>query len=179
MKKKLRFLLPHEPLKVLRGEPDEEDEQDELFRRFQPPPGTTTEEEENDINATDDEDTTDIDDDDDDRGGIYPGNRHVPRDNADYDTTGSAIQEAAPVEAVAQIHHRPDLSDTDGINGCQTGGDDFSTEHFNSRQDVVEYYGTPSAHATPLQVLPPNNDVIDNEDDALLSNDTDALLPNV
>ena len=59
MKKKLRFLLPHEPLKVLRGEPDEEDEQDELFRRFQPPPGTTTEEEQ-------DDDNTDIDDDEDD-----------------------------------------------------------------------------------------------------------------
>ena len=60
MKKKLRFLLPHEPLKVLRGEPDEEDEQDELFRRFQPPPGTTTEEEQDDDNTDNDNDEDDF-----------------------------------------------------------------------------------------------------------------------
>ena len=37
--------MPHVPLKVLRGQQDEEDVQDQLFERFQAPPGTSTEEE--------------------------------------------------------------------------------------------------------------------------------------
>ena len=37
MKKRLRFKLPNPPLKVLRGEPEEEDLQDRLFARFQDP----------------------------------------------------------------------------------------------------------------------------------------------
>ena len=46
MKKRLRFQMPHILLKVLRGQQDEEDLQDQLFERFQAPPGTSTEEEE-------------------------------------------------------------------------------------------------------------------------------------
>ena len=45
MKKRLRFLMPHVPLKVLRGQQDEEDIQDQYYERFQAPPGTSTEEE--------------------------------------------------------------------------------------------------------------------------------------
>ena len=37
MKKRLRFKLPNPPLKVLRGEPEEDDLQDRLFARFQDP----------------------------------------------------------------------------------------------------------------------------------------------
>ena len=43
MKKRLRFQMPHVPLKVLRGQQDEEDIQDQYYKRFQAP-GTTTEE---------------------------------------------------------------------------------------------------------------------------------------
>ena len=38
--------MPHVPLKVLRGQQDEEDVQDQYYERFQAPPGTSTEEEE-------------------------------------------------------------------------------------------------------------------------------------
>ena len=37
--------MPHVPLKVLRGQQDEEDIQDQYYERFQAPPGTSTEEE--------------------------------------------------------------------------------------------------------------------------------------
>ena len=53
MKKRLRFLLRRTPLKVLRGEKDEEDIMDKYYERFVPPTTTTT--------ATEDENvTTDI-----------------------------------------------------------------------------------------------------------------------
>ena len=53
MKKRLRFELPRNPLKVLRGEQDEEDLQDKYYERFVQPTTTTT--------ATEDENiTTDI-----------------------------------------------------------------------------------------------------------------------
>ena len=42
MKKKLRFQLPHTPLKILRGDQDVEDVQDKYFAAFVPP--TTTDE---------------------------------------------------------------------------------------------------------------------------------------
>ena len=43
MKKRLRFQMPHVPLKVLRGEDDKEDVRDRYHERFQAP-DTTTEE---------------------------------------------------------------------------------------------------------------------------------------
>ena len=52
MKKQLRYQLPRTPLKVLRGEKDEEDIRDKYHERFQAP-GTSTE---------DAEDYRDIDD---------------------------------------------------------------------------------------------------------------------
>ena len=58
MKKRLLFQLPHVPLKVLRGELEEEDIRDQHHYRFQAP-GTSTEEAENDKD-TDDDVTTDI-----------------------------------------------------------------------------------------------------------------------
>ena len=47
MKKRLRFQMPHVPLKVRRGEEDKEDPQDKLFERFQAP-ATTTEDDDDD-----------------------------------------------------------------------------------------------------------------------------------
>ena len=53
MKKRLRFQLPHVPLKVLRGEKDQEDVWDRYHERFQDP-GSTTEDAEDD-KVTDDD----------------------------------------------------------------------------------------------------------------------------
>ena len=52
MKKRLRFELPNPPLKVLRGEPEEEDLQDRLFARFKDP-GSSSEEDESDDEMAD------------------------------------------------------------------------------------------------------------------------------
>ena len=99
MKKRLRFQMPHVPLKVLRGQQDEEDVQDE---NYTVPPGTSTKEEEAERAAADDstshsshEDTT-----------------------TDVDTTGSINQEAADV---IQMHHLP--------NRDVTSNDSLSNEH--------------------------------------------------
>ena len=53
IKKRLRFELPHTPLKVLRGEQDQVDIQDQYYERFQAP-GTTTEDAEDDKDTDDD-----------------------------------------------------------------------------------------------------------------------------
>ena len=103
MKKRLRFQMPHVPLKVLRGRQDEEDIQDQLFERFQAPPGTSTEEEaeraaadgaaydSRTSHSSHEDITTDA------------SNEGMER----YDTTGSINQEAADVNVVAQVHRLP------------------------------------------------------------------------
>ena len=131
MKKRLRFQMPHVPLKVLRGQQDEEDIKDQLYERFKAPPGTTTEEEEERAAAADDsrtshsshEDiTTDVGEVSEDgmarylgrhTGAIDSANERVQNDqnNArnipEYDTTGSINLEAADVNVVAQMHRLP------------------------------------------------------------------------
>ena len=57
MKKKLRFQLPHTPLKILRGDQDVEDVQDKYFAAFVPP--TTTDESTNYKSDVTDHVTTD------------------------------------------------------------------------------------------------------------------------
>ena len=57
MKKRLRFQMPHVPLKVLRGEDDQEDVWDKYHERFQAP-GTTTEDAEDDKDTDDDSRTS-------------------------------------------------------------------------------------------------------------------------
>ena len=144
MKKRLRFLMPHVPLKVLRGQQDEEDIQDQHYERFQAP-GTSTEEEaeraaDNDSRTSDsshEDITTDVGEDgeegmerylgrhpgamhgvnqvDDDFGEIQNNqNENTPQ----YDTTGSVNLEAADVQAVAQIHRLPstDVTSNDSLD---------------------------------------------------------------
>ena len=143
MKKHLRFQMPHVPLKVLRGQQDEEDIQDQYYERFQAP-GTTTEEEA-ERPADDDsiashsshEDiTTDIAEDSEDGMESYP-TRHtsvmhgvnqvddfveIPNDQKEnapqYDTTGSVNLEAADIQVVAQMHHVPytDVTSNDSVD---------------------------------------------------------------
>ena len=69
MKKRLRFELPRTPLKVLRGDQDEEDLQDKYYKRFVQPSTTTTATEDGNI-------TTDIGEVSEDSVGRYMG-RHT------------------------------------------------------------------------------------------------------
>ena len=145
MKKRLRFQMPHVPLKVLRGQQDEEDIQDQLYERFQAPPGTTTEEEEE--RAADDDSTTSHSSHEDittDVGEVseegmerclarhtgamhganqveddFDENQNDQNENApDYETTGGVNLEAADVQVVAQVHRLPstDVTSNDSVD---------------------------------------------------------------
>ena len=146
MKKRLRFQMPHVPLKVLRGQQDEEDVQDEYYERFQAPPGTSTEEEEAERAAAYDsttshwshEDiTTDVGEVSEEGMDRYLGRHTGPMHGANqvdddfgeiqnyqnenapqYDTTGSVNLEAADVQVVAQMHHLPstDVTSNDSVD---------------------------------------------------------------
>ena len=136
--------MPHVPLKVLRGQQDEEDIWDKYHERFQAP-GTTAEEEAE--RATDDESGTSHSSHEDtptDEGevseegmarylgrhtGAMHGANQVGNDlgeNQDfqnentlqYDTTGSINQEAADVNVVAQVHRLPstDVTSNDSVD---------------------------------------------------------------
>ena len=136
--------MPHVPLKVLRGQQDEEDIRDQYYERFQAP-GTTTEEEA-ERPADDDSVASHLSHDDitTDKGEVseegmerYLG-RHTSamhdanpvgndfgenqidiNENApQYDTTGSVNLEAADVQVVAQMHHVPntDLTSNDSLS---------------------------------------------------------------
>ena len=134
MKKRLRFELPRTPLKVLRGEPIQEDIQDLYHERFQAP-GTSTEEAEADRDENEDA-TTHMDEADEEDmarylGGHtdsvdtvndppntpdYPPNAtkyapNTPEDTTnaqEHDTNGSINLEAADVQVAAQVHQLPD-----------------------------------------------------------------------
>ena len=140
MKKRLRFRMPHVPLKVLRGQQDEEDIQDQHYERFQAPPGTSTEEEAERAAANDsrtshsshEDITTDVGEVSEEGMERYLGrhtgamhganqvdndfgqNENVPQ----YDTTGSINQEAADLQVVAQMHHVPntDVTSSDSLS---------------------------------------------------------------
>ena len=141
MKERLRFQMPHVPLKVLRGQEDEEDIQDQLYERFQAPPGTSTEEEaeraaaDNDSTASHsshEDITTDVGEFSEDgmerylgrQAGAMHGANQVDNDFGQnenfpqYDTTGSINQEAADVHVVAQMHHVPntDVTSSDSLS---------------------------------------------------------------
>ena len=123
MKKRLRFQMPHVPLKVLRGQQDKEDIQDQYYERFQAP-GTTTEEEANALRSSfsHGDSTTDIGNVSESVGSIHSisesdnasdeGSEDVPSDHIDlnntgYQTTGSVSHEAIELQAFAQVHLPP------------------------------------------------------------------------
>ena len=145
MKERLRFQMPHVPLKVLRGQQDEEDIQDQLYERFPAPPGTSTEEEEERAAANDSGTSHSSHEDITSDGGEvseegmerYPGrhigamhdanqvdddfgeNQNYQNENApQYDTTGSVNVEAADVQVVAQMHRLPstDVTSNDSVD---------------------------------------------------------------
>ena len=130
--------MPHVPLRVARGQQDEEDVHDQYYERFQAP-GTTTEEEAE--RADDDSGTShssheDITSDVGEvseegmarylgrhTGSIDSANERVQNDqnntrnSPQYDTTGNVNLEAADVNVVAQVHR---LSSTDVTSNDDT-----------------------------------------------------------
>ena len=131
--------MPHVPLKVLRGEEDQEDPKDKLFERFQAPTTTTaTEDEDNESRRSSllhDHVTTDIGEGSDEGMERYLG-RHSGSidsmnqsdnvsqeearniDNTGYQATGSVSHEAIELQAIVQVHQPPktgyDSSDVSG-----------------------------------------------------------------
>ena len=125
MKKRLRFQMPHVPLKVLKGEQDQEDVQDKYFERFKPPP-TTTDEDDDDSDSDDISDGNSEDENSDtaqllNNGGGAILERDTNRNansaesliQPNYDTTGSMSQEAIEMQAVAQVHFVPNIPSID------------------------------------------------------------------
>ena len=121
MKKRLRFQMPHVPLKVLRGQQDEEDIQDQYYERFQAP-GTSTEEEANALRRSSSshwDSTTDIGNVSESVGSIHSISEsdnasgegsedvhsdHIDLNNTGYQTTGSVSHEAIELQAFADVH---------------------------------------------------------------------------
>ena len=142
MKKRLRFQMPHVPLKVLRGQQDEEDIQDQYYERFQAP-GTSTEEEaeraaDNDStsHSSHEDITSDVGEVSEEgmerylgrHTGVMHGVNQVEDDSdeiqndqnentSQYDMTGSVNLEAADVHVVAQVHRLPstDVTSNDSV----------------------------------------------------------------
>ena len=138
--------MPHVPLKVLRGQQDEEDIQDQYYDRFQAP-GTSTEDDNNDKDFDDDslrsglskeDGTTDMGEDSDESMERYPGwhtdsaNGANPfgndsneggqnvQDNLNNTLEYSTMVNNAGVQVVARVH---DLTNTD-----LTSNDSFSND---------------------------------------------------
>ena len=138
MKQRLRFQMPHVPLKVLRGQQDEEDQ------NYTVPPGTSTEEEAERAAADDstshsshEDITTDVGEVSEEGMERYPG-RHTGamhganqvddhfgeiqiyqnESTSEYDTTGSVNHQASQVQVAAQVHHMPnrDESEDDSLS---------------------------------------------------------------
>ena len=138
MKKRLQFLMPHVPLKVLRGQQDEEDIQDKYHERFQAP-GTSTEEEANasmGSSSSHGDSTTDIgnvsesvgsihsisesDNASDERAEDVPSD-HIDLSNTGYQTTGSVSHEAIELQAFADVHQLPNTEGDTTFNTNNTG----------------------------------------------------------
>ena len=157
MKKRLRFQMPHVPLKVLRGQQDEEDIQDQYHERFQAP-GTTTEDDKNDK------------DDDNSRSSLS---------NEDI-TTDMGEDSDQSMERYLGLH-------TDSVNGANPFGNDFNEGGQNSRDDLnntLEYGTMENVSNERVQVFAgihhlPNTDVTSNDSVDLSNDETAPLLPNV
>ena len=158
--------MPHVPLKVLRGQQDEEDQ---YYERFQAPPGTSTEEEaeraaDNDSgtsHSSDEDTTTDVGEVSEEGMarylGRHPGAMHganqvdddfgeIQNDQNEnapqYDTTESVNLEAADVQVVAQMHHLPSTSRFDSVdlsNGANQADDDFGEIQNDQNENAPQY----------------------------------------
>ena len=152
MKKRLRFQMPHVPLKVLRGQQDEEDIQDQYYERFQAP-GTTTEDDNNDKD----------DDDDSLRSGL----------SKEDGTTDMGEDSYESMDRYLGWH-------TDSVNGANPFGNDsnaWGENTPNSLRNILEYNTVESVNneGTHVQVVTgvhglTNTDVASNDETAPLLN---------
>ena len=188
MKKRLRFQMPHVPLKVLRGQQNEEDVQDQYHERFQAP-GTSTEEEAE--KAAHEHVPTDKGEASDRYMGAYTGSidsmnqsdnasdegtEDVHSDHIDLNTTGYETMESFSCEAIelqtfAQVHQPPNTeSDAASIgNVSKEAMGRYLGRHTCSIYNVSQS-DTASHEAIELQALHqvhllPNTDTI--QDDTL------------
>ena len=113
--------MPHVPLKVLRGQQDEEDIQDQYYERFQAP-GTSTEEEANALRRNSfshGDSTTDIGNVSESVGSIHSisesdnasdegpedvQSNHIDLNNSGNQATDNGSHEAIELQALAQAH---------------------------------------------------------------------------
>ena len=188
MKKRLRFELPHTPLKVLRGEPDEVDIQDKYHERFQAP-DTTTEDAEDDKDTDDYSRTsslsnydmaTDIDAASDiaevSEGGFA---RYL---GGSLDTVNDATDaheyinlETANVKVAAQVHHLPDADVTSYENPPNIPGYPPGVPEYDTTRSV-------NIEAADVQVVAQVHHLPDSDEtsnDSLSNDDAAPLLDNV
>ena len=160
MKKRLRYQLPRTPLKVLRGEKDEEDIMDKYYERFKAPTSTSEDDDNSDGYSTRSslprDDTGEVSDEGMAR---YLGSslesinpiddvrdkrvKKHQRNNRDDQTTSSISHEAIEMQVLAQVHHPPD---TDTNSEVQ----DYANQINNTGYQTT---GSVSHEAIEMQVL--------------------------
>ena len=192
MKKRLRYQLPRTPLKVLRGEKDEEDIMDKYYERFKAPTSTSEDDDNNDsIDGYSARSSLPRDN----TGGVseervvgYLGSslesinpiddvgdkrvKKYQRNNRDNQSTSSISHEAIEMQVLAQVHHPPD---TDSSDEDATGRDNVQIN-----KTGYETTGSISHEAIEMQVLaqvhhPPDTD----SDDEPLTDDAISNVSNV
>ena len=136
MKKRLRFLMPHVPLKVLRGQQDEEDIQDQYYERFQAPPGTSTEEEAERAAADNDSRTS------------YSSHEDITTDVGEVSEEGTGRSGSGLGRSVGSIH-----SIRQSDNASDEGSEDVYSDHIDLNNTGYKTTGSVSHEAIELQAF--------------------------
>ena len=136
MKKRLRFQMPHVPLKVLRGQQDEEDIQDQYYQRFQAPPGTSTEEEAERAAAANDSTTSHSSDEDN------------TTDVGEVSEEGTGRSGSGLDRLVGSIH-----SIRQSDNASDEGSEDVHSDHIDLSNTGYQTTGSVSHEAIELQAF--------------------------
>ena len=145
--------MPHVPLKVLRGEEDQEDPQDNLFERFQAPTTATEDDDDGYSNRSSlaPDDIVEVNEagmnrrlgGDTDSIHSIEGARNVDIHNTGYQTTGSVSHEEIELQTIAQVHvHQPPNMDNDSTDVSEEGnsiqlGTDTGSIHSMSESDIA------------------------------------------
>ena len=168
--------MPHVPLKVLRGQQDEEDVQDQYYERFQAPLGTSREEEANALRRSSSShgySTTDIGnvsesvgsihsisdyDNASDKGAKDVHSDHIDLSNSGYQSTGSVSHEAIELKAFSDVHQPPNTDsdttiNTDNVMGRYLGRHTSSIDNVSQSDTVLdeakELRGLAQVHQLP------------------------------
>ena len=169
MKKRLRFQMPHVPLKVLRGQQDEEDIQDQLYERFQAPPGTTTEEEAERA-AADNESRT-----------SHSSHEDITSGVGEVSEEGTGKSGSGLDRSVGSIH-----SIRQSDNASDEGAEDVHSDHIDLNNTGYQTTGSVSHEAIELQAFADVHQRPDTEGDTTINTDNTnntgsgvASIPNV